>query len=156
MLGRGSFHWRVRSSANCYPTCFHMWGERASQPANGRDVRHMGCGFNRWVGKIPWRRVWQPPAVSLPGDSHRQRSLVGYSPWCHKESDTIEVTRHPRGRVIPNILHKERGCLCQERVPKDTVTERAIFYFSLRNSEQKMSHVDLCHLHLSQFAFKNN
>ena len=58
---------------------------------------------------------------------------------------------------IPNILHKERGCLCQERVPKDTVTERAIFYFSLRNSEHKMlSHVDLCHLHLSQFAFKNN
>ena len=111
-----------------------------------------------WVQPLsledPWRRAWQPPPVSLPGESHRQRSLAGYSPWCHKESDMIEVTRHARGKVIPNILHKERGYLCRERLPKDTVTERAIFYFSLRNSEQKMlSHVDLCHLHLSQFLF---
>ena len=73
----------------------------------------------------------------------------------HKESDTTEATKHARGKVTPNISHKERGCLCQERVPKDTVTERVIFYFSLRNSEQKMlSHMDLCHLRLSQFLFQ--
>ena len=40
--------------------------------------------------KIPWRRKWQPPAVFLPGESHGQRSLVGYSPWGCKESDTTE------------------------------------------------------------------
>ena len=41
-----------------------------------------------WVGKIPWRRKWQPTPGFLPGKSHGQRSLVGYSPWYHKESDT--------------------------------------------------------------------
>ena len=43
-----------------------------------------------WVGKIPWRRKWQPTLVSLPGESHGQRSLAGYSPWCHKELDKSE------------------------------------------------------------------
>ena len=33
------------------------------------------------VGKIPWRRKWQPTPVFLPGKSHGQRSLAGYSPW---------------------------------------------------------------------------
>ena len=46
-------------------------------------------GFNPWVGKI-WRRKWQPTAVFLPGKFYGQRSLVGYSPWGHKESDTTE------------------------------------------------------------------
>jgi len=36
------------------------------------------------VGKIPWRRKWQPTPVFLPGNSHGQRSLVGCSPWGHK------------------------------------------------------------------------
>ena len=43
-----------------------------------------------WVGKIPWRRKWQPTPVFLPGESHGQRSLVGYSPWSHKKSVTTE------------------------------------------------------------------
>ena len=38
----------------------------------------------------PWRRKWQPSPVSLPGGAHGQRSLVGYSPWGHKELDTTE------------------------------------------------------------------
>ena len=42
------------------------------------------------VRKIPWRREWQPTPVFLPGESHGQRSLVGYSPWGRKESDTTE------------------------------------------------------------------
>ena len=49
-----------------------------------------GLGFAPWVGKIPWRRKWQPTPVFLPGESHGQRSLAGYSPWGHKESDTTE------------------------------------------------------------------
>ena len=58
-------------------------------PANAGDMRH---GFDPWVGKIPWRRAWKPISVSLPGESHGQRSLVGYSPRGHKELDTTEVT----------------------------------------------------------------
>ena len=42
------------------------------------------CGFDPWVGKIPWRRKWQPTPVFLPGKSHRQRSLSGYCPWGDK------------------------------------------------------------------------
>ena len=40
--------------------------------------------------KIPWRRAWQPTPVSLPGESHGQRSLVGYSPWDLEELDTTD------------------------------------------------------------------
>ena len=40
--------------------------------------------------KIPWSRKWQPTPVFLSGKVHGQRSLVGYSPWCRKESDTTE------------------------------------------------------------------
>ena len=47
-------------------------------------------GFNTWVGKIPWRRKWQPTPVFLPGKSHGQRSLAGCSPWGRKELDTTE------------------------------------------------------------------
>jgi len=43
-----------------------------------------------WVRKIPWRREWQPTPVYLPRESHGQRSLAGYSPWDHKESDMTE------------------------------------------------------------------
>ena len=46
--------------------------------------------FSPWVGKIPWRRKWQPTPVLLPGESHGQRSLVGYSPRDRKESDMTE------------------------------------------------------------------
>ena len=37
--------------------------------------------FDPWVRKIPWRRTWQPTPVFLPGKSHEQRGLAGYSPW---------------------------------------------------------------------------
>ena len=46
--------------------------------------------FDPWVGKIPWRREWQPTPVFLPGESYEQRTRVGYSPWGLKESDTTE------------------------------------------------------------------
>ena len=46
--------------------------------------------------------------VFLSGESHGQRSLVGYSPWSHKESDTIEATEHARmskGKVCWEVLY---------------------------------------------------
>ena len=63
--------------------------------ASGKEptcqYRCMRCGFDPWVGKMPWRRPWQPTPVLLPGQSHGERSLMGYSPWGHKESATTEV-----------------------------------------------------------------
>ena len=50
----------------------------------------MRPGFSLWVGKIPWRREWQPTPMSLPGGSHGQRGLAGYSPKRCQESDTTE------------------------------------------------------------------
>ena len=48
------------------------------------------CGFHPWVGKKPWRRKWQPTPVFLPGKSHGQSSLAGYSLWGHKESNMTQ------------------------------------------------------------------
>ena len=54
---------------------------------------HLQCRkhqFDSWVRKIPWRRERLPTPVFLLGEPHRQRSLVDYSPWGHKELDTAE------------------------------------------------------------------
>ena len=42
--------------------------------------------FDPWVRKIPWKRKWQSTLVFLPGKSHRQTSLAGYSPWGHSQT----------------------------------------------------------------------
>ena len=54
---------------------------------NVADVR---CSFGPWVGKIPWRMAQQPTPVFLPGESHGQRMLTGYSSQGRKMLDTIE------------------------------------------------------------------
>ena len=54
--------------------------------ANAGDIRDVGS----IPEKVPWRRKWQPTPVFLPGESHGQRSLAGYHPWGHKESDRTE------------------------------------------------------------------
>ena len=61
--------------------------------------RHNRLRVNPWVRKIPRRRKCQPTAAFRPGDSHGQRSLEGYSPWGHKESDTTEHTHREKELV---------------------------------------------------------
>ena len=60
------------------------------------------------VGKTPWRRKWQPTPVFLPGEFHRQRSLEGYSPWGHKESDMMEGWGTVRSPVEPCFHLRDR------------------------------------------------
>ena len=48
--------------------------------------------FDLSVRKTPWKRKWQPPPVFLPGKSHGQRSLAGYSPWSHRVRHTWACT----------------------------------------------------------------
>ena len=72
-------------------------------------VRDKRPGFDPWVRKIPWRRKLQPTPVLLPGESHGWRSLVGYSPWGHKESDTTEglhfhFSREKKGNELECIM----------------------------------------------------
>ena len=59
--------------------------------------------FDPWVRKILWRGKWHPTPVLLPGKSHGQRSIVGYSPRGCKESDTTEAIYHTntRSKFIP-------------------------------------------------------
>ena len=56
-----------------------------------RNERH---GFNPWVRKIPWRRAWQPTPVFFRGESHRQRTLAGYSPQSHKQTILKQFSTH--------------------------------------------------------------
>ena len=51
---------------------------------------HRRCRFHPWVGKIPWKRAWQPNPVLLPGKSHGRRSLEGYSPQHYEESNKTQ------------------------------------------------------------------
>ena len=52
------------------------------------DGKESACNVgdlgSTWVENIPWRRAWQPTPIFLPGESHGQRRLGGYSPWVHK------------------------------------------------------------------------
>ena len=59
---------------------------------NLHAIQEIQVQFLDW--KIPWRRKWQPLPILLPGKSHGQRSLAGYSPWGHKKSDMTEQMAH--------------------------------------------------------------
>ena len=70
------------------------WASQVAQvvknlSASAGDLRDVGP--IPVLGMIPWRRAWQPTPVFLPGESHGQRSLMGYSPGGHKESDTTDA-----------------------------------------------------------------
>ena len=69
--------------------------------------------FDPWVGKIPWRRKWQPTPVFFPGESHGQRSLVGYSPRGRNASDVTEATYHVCNERM-HIKHSARVLDTQE------------------------------------------
>ena len=72
-------------------------------------------GFDPWVGKIPWRRKWQPTPVLLPGESHGQRSLVGYSPrGCrvgHNWATSLTDSLTPMDRSSKQKINKETQVL---------------------------------------------
>ena len=95
----------------------------------------MRPGFDPWVGKIPWRRKWQPTPVFLPGESHGQRTLLGYSPWGRKESDTTERLHflslsflHWGGTILHS--HDQSMRVPVHSITKDYVVKPLTFYQS--------------------------
>ena len=70
-------------------------GDTAFKKAIKLKQGHWDC-----VGKIPWRRKWQPTPVFLPGESHGWRSLVSYSPRGCKESDTTKRLHFTSGQAL--------------------------------------------------------
>ena len=76
-------------------------------PGNVGDVRR---GFDPQVGETPWWRAWPPTAVFLPGESHGQRGLAGYSPWGCTESDTLErLSMHSGLTALRSFQMNSRG-----------------------------------------------
>ena len=89
------------------------WLSSGGKGSTRQCRRPKGLKFDSWVGKIPWRRKWLPTPVFLPGKSHRQRSVAGYSPWDLKESDMTEHT-HTHAHTsrwklysLKSLLHKK-------------------------------------------------
>ena len=104
--------------------CCSLWGRRIGQDwatelnwlcymgfPGGSDGKESACDAGD-IDLIPWRKEWLPTPVFLPGESHGQRSLVGYSPWGCKESDVTErLTLSPCCLVIDQWGTRKPGML---------------------------------------------
>ena len=74
-------------------------------------------------GKIPWNREWQPTPVFLLEKSHGQRSLVVYSPWGYKDSDTTEqLSAHSLGDT--QVVHIHCGVLAIKKNTFESILMR--------------------------------
>ena len=80
------------------------WASLVAQMAKHLPTIQGRPRFSPWIGKIPWRRRWQPTPVFLPGKSHGQRTLVGYSPWGCTDLGTTEQLH-----VLENIILSEKN-----------------------------------------------
>ena len=84
-------------------------------PASGKEPtcqcrRRKRLEFDPWVGKIPWRRAWQPTPVCLPGESHGRRSLEGYSPWSRRVGHDCRDLAHTVIFVLLLLLRVSALC----------------------------------------------
>ena len=89
----GGIHGELSSNNNTFLSLFSQdWGytyiksRRLPRQISGKEPSCQSS-FDPWLGKIPWRKKWQPTPIFLPGEHNGQRSLAGYSPWDHRESD---------------------------------------------------------------------
>ena len=115
----------------------------SGEESAGECRRHKRHGFDTWVRKIPWSRKWQSTPVSLPGESHGQRGLVGYSPWVAK-SRTRLSTHACSNSVL--LLEEPANCF-----PKDftilhscQLCVRLAIFAHLSNTVSKYSYNYLC------------
>ena len=117
-----------------WPRTFARWLKKKGASPMAQRVknllqyrRHRRWWFDSWIWKIPWRRKWQPTPGFLPGESHGQRSLEGYSPWSRKELDRTELVMHLKEKgawmrltspvsVFPQMFMEAWGTLASGRV----------------------------------------
>ena len=106
------------SKNNTHSVCYisfktrKIWNKNCSLSGGtrGKELtcqrrRQKTCGFDPWVEKIPWRRKWQPTPVFLPGESHGQRSLTGYSPWATRVGhDWSDLQRTHTSHFLIKVL----------------------------------------------------
>ena len=86
-----AFNLRLRYQSHLLkglPETFLLAFNRASL---AQVVKNLPAIWEMWVPSLGWEdplgREWQPSPLFLPGESHGQRNLVGYSPWSRKEHD---------------------------------------------------------------------
>ena len=93
----------------------YSWTSLVAQTVKNRLQRGRP-GFDHWVWKIPWRSAWQPTPVILPGESHRQRSLVGYSSWGQKRvrHDLVPKQQQHIDTTIYKICNQQRPTVYRE------------------------------------------
>ena len=73
--------------------------------SGGKESAYRTPRFDSWVGKIPWRRKWQPTPVYLPGKSQGQRSLVGYSSWgCKRVRHDLAIKQTRRIQIFKHKI----------------------------------------------------
>ena len=84
-----------------------------AEPQGKPSGKESTCQCRRWKRFHPWvrRRAWQPTPVFLPGESHGQRSLVGYSPQGHKRSDMTEAKQASKQYFCTYRRKKELNAL---------------------------------------------
>ena len=110
-----------RGSSDCHHQrhCHHTCS--SSCPHSQIDGKLPGGGSvrpSKWTETFPWRRQWQSTPVLLPGKSHGQRSLVGYSPWGRRVGHnftfnfTFSFTSPGGGSVCPAKLLQSCPTLC--------------------------------------------
>ena len=89
------YKYKVKEKPQAHYCNNHLWSG-LPQWLSGRVSlhcrRHRRGKLSPWVRNIPWKRNWQPTPVFLSGKSQGQRSLMGYSPWGQRESNTTEHT----------------------------------------------------------------
>ena len=122
----------------------NIWARLMAQavknlPTSRRYRRH---GFDLWDRKMPWRRKWLTTPVFFPGKSHGLRSLVVYSPWGHKGSDTHKGTYNDIGKCLNNNWNEQT----QTHLQYDPILILLIYsLLHVHTSPQKVIFINSCH-----------
>ena len=93
-----------------FHTCEGFSGDSVvkNPPEMQKTQRHR---FSSWVGKIPWRRKWQSTPIFLPGKSHGQKSLIGFSPWgCNRVGHDWRLSKNDTCKPVFLPVHPTRSC----------------------------------------------
>ena len=101
--------------------CKEPWTAGLSRWLSGKESasQYKRRGFKPWVGKIPWRRKWQPPPVILPGESHGQRSLAVYSLWDLQRVGHDLATKQQQPWTTQTASVSPSGIFCPVSEPED-------------------------------------
>ena len=153
--GRAAF-WRPLAPCPPAPGKLHHKGFPVAQTVKNL-LQCRRPGFHPWVGKIPWRREWQPSLIFSPGKYHRQRNLMGYSPWGCRESDTTERLTLSRGTntgSLPATLTQPESSRCRSAPwpclrPSQETTSQAHPARTTSSSSTSLPSPSGTHFHLS-------